>query len=109
MKKIKLVFLILIFTYLCLPFFAGIANIGGDRRGPRMFFRGHHEILYILGYQLVRGAKPIVPFGKERALWYKLDWDTIATEGAPSPRIPDADEYYETTHEKAGQKPGTND
>ena len=45
-----------------------------DRRGPRIYPRGYHEVCFIMAYALFRqGEKPRVPFDRDRAWFYGME------------------------------------
>lgn len=69
MSRKKLIVLI-VFSYLVFPLLAGIFDLGGDRRGPRVFWIEHHEPLFRLGYHIARGSEPVIPVGRDREWWY---------------------------------------
>lgn len=74
MKRRKLIFIIpgvvLLVAYLAGPIVAGFRQ-SGNRLGPRIYPRGLHETLYIIGHESAHGIKPRVPI--DSAL-YKRPW-----------------------------------
>lgn len=71
MKTINGIAIVVLMIYVTFPFFAGLCDLGGDRRGPKIYNRSHHEILYRLGYSLVRNERPRVPFDRDRQWFYQ--------------------------------------
>jgi hypothetical protein len=59
-----------VLLYAVFPFFAGVVDLGRDRRGPKIYLRTHHELLYCIGYGLARSSRPRVPMHKERGWIY---------------------------------------
>ena len=56
----------IISVYLITPFFAGLFGTY-DRRGPKIFWEEHHELLYQIGYGFFHDDKPRVPRWRERS------------------------------------------
>ena len=63
---------ILISTYLGFPLIAGLLALGG-RSGPRIFFRGHHTMLYKIGYGLTHEDKSRAWAFEVRPWFYGMD------------------------------------
>ena len=72
-------------VYALTPFAAGLLKTY-DRRGPKIFVEGHHELLYRFGYYMAghhhQDGKPRVPYMQERSWFYG-----IRGERSPEQRI----------------------
>ena len=69
-KKWFLVTGALVILYLIFPLIAGMLQLGPDRRGPKFYARGHHSILYGIGYEIVLNEKPRVRYNAGDRVWY---------------------------------------
>jgi hypothetical protein len=58
-----------VLVYLLTPFFAGLLGTY-DRRGPKIFWESHHQLLYSVGYSLFHDDTPRVPYMQERSWFY---------------------------------------
>jgi hypothetical protein len=65
------VFLGILVLYLIAPLIAGVFR-DGDRRGPKIFWIEHHQLLFTLAYEFVYDEKPRPP-AAERAWFYGLE------------------------------------
>jgi len=70
-KKFVGAALAILIIYLTTPFIAGLIGTS-DRRGPKIFYESHHEILYRIGYSLLHDDKPRVPYAQERSWFYGI-------------------------------------
>lgn len=65
--------LVLVGAYALAPFVAGLLKTY-DRRGPKLFAKTHHDLLYRLGYYMAgdnrHDGKPRVPYMQERSWFY---------------------------------------
>jgi hypothetical protein len=77
-KSVAMLVVGLVLVYVFTPFVAGLIGTY-DRRGPKIFWEEHHEILYRIGYSFTHDDKPRVPFMLERAWFYGM-------VGKPMPR-----------------------
>lgn len=74
-KKVAIAIIAVLGIYVITPFVAGLINTY-DRRGPKIFARKHHELLYTYGYYMAghhhHDGKPRVPFMQERSWFYGI-------------------------------------
>ena len=77
-KRVVILAVGLVFVYALTPFVAGLIGTY-DRRGPKIFWVEHHDILYRIGYSFTHNDKPRVPYMLERAWFYGM-------VGKPIPR-----------------------
>ena len=75
-KKVVFAALALVLIYVFTPFVAGIIGTF-DRRGPKIFFQDHHELLYRIGYAMAGRGKPRVPYMLERPWFYGIEGERI--------------------------------
>lgn len=75
-KRLLIGSLGLVMTYWATPFFAGLIGTY-DCRGPKIFFEGHHRVLYVIGYSLFHDDKPRAPYMYERSWFYGSVGTTI--------------------------------
>ncbi len=79
-KKVTIATLAVVGIYALTPFVAGLLNTY-DRRGPKIFVEGHHELLYTFGYYMAghhhHDGKPRVPFMQERSWFYGIQGEPI--------------------------------
>ena len=69
----------IVLIYIFTPLVAGMVGTY-DRRGPKVFFEFHHEILYRIGYSFTHDDKPRVPL-TERAWFYGLRGQPLDLDG----------------------------
>ncbi len=70
-----------VLIYMATPFVAGVLRTS-DRRGPKIFLEGHHELLYRMGYALSHDGKPRVAFMRERPWFYGIPGAATENRGA---------------------------
>lgn len=74
-RKLVAVALGIVMIYALTPFIAGLLKTH-DRRGPKIFFQGHHELFYTFGYYMAGhhkyDGKPRVPM-QEQSWFYGVD------------------------------------
>jgi hypothetical protein len=79
-NRFRTVALALVLIYGLAPFVAGLLG-AYDRRGPKVFAEGHHEVLYTMGYYLAgrhhHDGKPRVPYMQERSWFYGLQGERM--------------------------------
>lgn len=72
-KNILITISIVIMFYAIGPIIAAILNYP-DRRGPKVYPRQYHEMMYIFTYSMFsNGEKARIPFDRDRSWFYGLE------------------------------------
>ena len=79
-RRFAIATLTVVSIYAIIPLFAGLLNTY-DYRGPKIFLRDHHALLYTFGYYMAghhhHDGKPRTPFRRERSWFYGLEGERI--------------------------------
>ena len=73
-RRLFLIFLAVVLGLYALGPIIAAAVDYSDRRGPRIYPRGYHEVAFIVSYAVFcQGEKPRVPFDRDRAWFYGME------------------------------------
>ena len=67
MKRAAYVLSCIGMLYLGFPLIAGFSNLGKDRRGPKIYPRAYHELLFRIGYHLSRSSRTSITMATDQS------------------------------------------